>query len=104
MAELTRERLVGLREDTLPHGRYTISGETLLALVDMAELGLAAAEEVAKRRAEYEACTGMSASWCPRCGDCTCERWPDGTSDFDGRDCALHGEKSTHAVPPSEDT
>lgn len=42
-------------------------------------------------------CTGLTASWCPRCGDCTCERMPDGDCCFDGHDCPLHGTSSQHA-------
>ena len=44
-------------------------------------------------------CTGETARWCPRHGDCTCpprEDWPDEFT-FDGDDCPLHGERSTHA-------
>ena len=64
---------------------------------------------------DAEECTGVSASWCPNCGDCTCPRDADG--DFVTRtiepatiwrlwpilehvadkDCPLHGEKSKHA-------
>lgn len=36
-------------------------------------------------------CTGVAASWCPRCGDCTCED--------DNVTCSLHGLSSKHAEP-----
>ena len=42
-------------------------------------------------------CTGLSAFWCPRCGDCTCERAHDGDCCFDDRNCPLHGHASHHA-------
>ncbi|HXQ77088.1 MAG TPA: hypothetical protein VN797_02720 [Gemmatimonadaceae bacterium] len=42
-------------------------------------------------------CTGLTASWCPRCGDCTCERGHDGDCCFDGADCPLHRPESKHA-------
>lgn len=42
-------------------------------------------------------CTGLSAFWCPRCGDCTCERMPDGDCAFDSPSCPLHRVGSGHA-------
>ncbi len=42
-------------------------------------------------------CTGLSAFWCPVCGDCVCERLPDGDCSFDGDDCPLHSATSAHA-------
>lgn len=51
-------------------------------------------------------CTGISASWCPVCGDCTCPRDEDGGCMQDGFDvvedseCPLHGMQSTHAAIP----
>ncbi len=48
-------------------------------------------------------CTGLSAFWCPRCGDCTCERARDGECCFDGKDCPLHREDSRHAETVSLD-
>ncbi len=44
------------------------------------------------------ACTGMSASWCPHCGDCSCERGEDNERIAIDSDCLLHGTGSTHAV------
>lgn len=40
-----------------------------------------------------EACTGIAASWCPRCGTCTCPFEKHG----DNPTCPLHAENSTHA-------
>lgn len=37
-------------------------------------------------------CTGITAQWCPRCGDCTC---PDGTP-ADCPLCPLHARGSSH--------
>lgn len=45
-------------------------------------------------------CTGVSASWCPVCGDCTCPRMSTGERKKESSQCPLHGEKSTHADPP----
>jgi hypothetical protein len=44
------------------------------------------------------ACSGVSASWCPNCGDCTCPQ--EERSGFINRshpDCPLHGVNSKHA-------
>jgi hypothetical protein len=37
-------------------------------------------------------CTGISASWCPVHGDCTCVDVDDRNDDT----CPLHAERSTH--------
>ena len=44
-------------------------------------------------------CTGIAASWCPNCGDCTCERPEDGgwIPDLTEYNCPLHGPDSIHA-------
>lgn len=43
-------------------------------------------------------CTGVTATWCPRCGDCTCDRHADGEVDFDVLGtCPLHSCGSDHA-------
>lgn len=63
------------------------------------------------------ACTGVSASWCPHCGDCTCPRldtgepevrvaeeptifrpWPK-TYVVHNPSCPLHGTDSQHCAP-----
>lgn len=42
-------------------------------------------------------CTGLSAVWCPRCGDCNgCDRESMQFND----DCDLHGCASEHAEDP----
>jgi hypothetical protein len=41
-------------------------------------------------------CTGVSASWCPVCGDCGCERDLDGEWGDPNPECPLHGDGSTH--------
>ena len=44
-------------------------------------------------------CTGISAQWCPRCGDCSC---PEGErSSFD---CPLHSPSSPHGEEPEQET
>lgn len=42
-----------------------------------------------------DSCTGLSAVWCPNCGDCSCptER---GERSFSGERCLLHGTSSQH--------
>lgn len=49
-------------------------------------------------------CSGVSASWCPIHGDCTCERYPDGSfpDGMDSPDCPLHGFHSDHADHPPQ--
>lgn len=45
-------------------------------------------------RTEPIRCTGVSASWCPRCGDCTCRNVDESRDD---EDCPLHSATSRHA-------
>lgn len=60
-------------------------------------------------------CSGVAASWCPRCGDCTCPKHEDGepiertvepanigrpwpiVARVASDDCPLHGTESQHA-------
>lgn len=44
-------------------------------------------------RTEPVKCTGVSASWCPICGDCCCEE-PESSKCDDG--CPLHSYWSRH--------
>ena len=37
-------------------------------------------------------CTGLTANWCPNCGDCCCER----EQGLDNPDCPLHTVGSPH--------
>lgn len=49
-------------------------------------------------------CTGDTASWCPRCGDCACPDEhdnPDNGPTFDAPNCPLHGHASKHAKGPT---
>lgn len=52
-------------------------------------------------------CTGLTASWCPRCGDCSCPRRDDGgpveVDRLDDVGCPLHAEGSAHATPAREE-
>lgn len=41
-------------------------------------------------------CTGVTASWCPTHGDCTCATGPDGLPTLDDTDCALHDPGGAH--------
>ena len=41
-------------------------------------------------------CTGLSASWCPVCGDCTC----DVDGERNAKDCKLHSPSSKHGDEP----
>lgn len=43
---------------------------------------------------EAQSCTGISASWCPVCGDCACT---DREQALDDLDCPLHSPMSIHA-------
>jgi hypothetical protein len=43
-----------------------------------------------------ERCTGITARWCPRCGDCKCTAPPGLAGDMDSPDCPLHALNSTH--------
>ena len=44
------------------------------------------------------ACTGITATWCPECGDCTCPKDdPFGIEFLDSEGCPLHGSGSQHA-------
>lgn len=59
------------------------------------------------RVAEHEAvgaaldnrCTGMTAIWCPRCGDCKCPLNEAGERSLDGSACPLHAPDSAHGEP-----
>lgn len=50
---------------------------------------------------EEPTCTGLTAFWCPVCGDCTCERSESGDCEFQGDAavprCPLHSSASRHA-------
>ncbi len=59
--------------------------------------------ELQRRKLERsKGCTGVAASWCPRCGACTCPRVNPEEDDFDRLDeeddnCPLHSAESPHA-------
>lgn len=42
-------------------------------------------------------CTGVTAVWCPICGDCGCEKNSEGTPTLTDERCSLHAPDSTHA-------
>jgi hypothetical protein len=47
-----------------------------------------------------EPCTGVSASWCPNCGSCSCEGGHWSFFDCDSN-CPLHGVGSLHGEFPA---
>lgn len=55
------------------------------------------------RVAEHEeavgAAPGMTATWCPRCGDCKCPLNEAGERSLDGSVCPLHAPDSAHGEP-----
>lgn len=50
-------------------------------------------------RIESRECTGLSASWCPVHGDCTC---PEPLEALDADACPLHSDASSHAEDGTE--
>lgn len=54
---------------------------------------------ISAMEAEDDSCTGITARWCPRCGDCRCAPDP---ADMDEPSCPLHGIKSDHAESSKE--
>lgn len=42
-------------------------------------------------------CTEICASWCPKCGDCSCPRNEEGETLEESTTCGLHGVSSKHA-------
>lgn len=81
--------------DSLFAPRHLPALRELVAWLETAN-GLAPQAE-GERDAKPE-CTGISASWCPNHGDCTCERGIDGDCDFGAPMCPLHGDFSTHCI------
>lgn len=43
-------------------------------------------------------CTGVTATWCPVHGDCTCSPGPDGAPSLDDTTCPLHDPLGPHGV------
>lgn len=79
--------------------RMVTPGVTRLArALAEAETLLSTTNESAPAPAEKPECTGVTAFWCPRCGDCSCPRDVDGGCDFDTDGCPLHGSPSQHAA------
>lgn len=51
---------------------------------------------------DTQECTGLSASWCPIHGDCTCPEPGDGEAKaLDDFNCSLHSLGSDHRETPS---
>lgn len=50
---------------------------------------------------QNEACSGLTASWCPNHGDCLC---PDREKALDDPGCPLHAWSSPHAAAPPPET
>lgn len=51
---------------------------------------------VIARDAADQACTGITARWCPKCGDCKCQVPRGLAGDMDSPDCPLHALNSMH--------
>jgi hypothetical protein len=47
-------------------------------------------------------CTGISANWCPNCGQCNCKWLDDFGIEERAVNCPLHGDHSQHALGPVE--
>lgn len=47
-------------------------------------------------------CTGLTAVWCPICGDCQCPETATGERSLTDEACALHSTRSPHAEPERE--
>lgn len=55
------------------------------------ENALATLDRYDAHQNEEPVCTGLSAVWCPRCGDCTCDLNVYGERDLCTSSCRLHG-------------
>ena len=55
------------------------------------------------KAAQRQPCSGVSTSWCPNCGDCSCPRNEDGgfPEGQDDPNCPLHAPDSPHADGPT---
>ena len=61
------------------------------------------AEELAEiAKLDVAHCTGISAGWCPVCGDCTCPRDDTDTREEQSDNCPLHGTVSSHGEDEDE--
>jgi len=47
-------------------------------------------------------CTGVAATWCPVCGDCTCGDRTEFAHVIDESGCPLHAADSGHAEQPAD--
>lgn len=72
------------------------------ALSEGRRSGLGVRESLRGFLADAPGCTGVAASWCPRCGDCTC---PDrgGYLPEYSSSCPLHALDSPHGVPDDDE-
>ena len=93
---LTEYFMISCRPAHWQEPDYRIAAEDLVkGIIDRAALS----QDDALPATEH---TGMTASWCPICGDCTCPRWQEGDSQershLNARNCPLHGFESKHAL------
>ncbi len=63
--------------------------------------GIGVTDARANLAAREVTCTGLTASWCPRCGSCLCRPPHDGDRSAALADpvCGLHGDGSSHGEP-----
>jgi hypothetical protein len=99
-ATMTLDKIEGAIEvlepwPTLKHWAWSFQGKRAIEIALLAlRSELARMREAELPKAE---CTGVAAVWCPRCGDCSCDKPPGVVSTHDNPRCPLHGESSEHA-------
>lgn len=77
----------------------TLKGDAYETAFEWARQERAAYRAIAERVGE--ACSGVSATWCPRCGDCTCPADEDEAPvERNDPNCPLHSPSSPHAEKP----
>lgn len=82
--------LRGIAADALEEAGQSERAEFVRCQVQIAQLQAA----LKTRYEDADLCTGVSANWCPVCGDCCCRNPEDRKDDAD---CPLHNSLSRHA-------
>ena len=83
-----------------PHDALVAALQEVAADLDAEDRDTAARQDAARDEMVPPACTGVTASWCPRCGDCSCAK--DGHDELNSPRCPLHAPSSPHAEPTPE--